>query len=113
MFFRLSHLTITVFTDFPKVSAFSTRGTHAYILLLSLRHSPNSQIMFSGFLTVPFLQDFGDNTQTFFKAFRFHQWDSNQTILGSPCRKWGLLVSSLPRQQRANHSAFPIEHRSP
>src|SRR6266702_6071219 len=40
MFFRLSHLTITVFTDFPKVSVFQPGGPRIYLALVS---SPLSQ----------------------------------------------------------------------
>ncbi|KAH9071109.1 hypothetical protein EDB83DRAFT_315397 [Lactarius deliciosus] len=92
----------------------SNRGAHASVLILSLHHTRNSRTMFSGFLTVLFLQDFGDKTQTPLPSFRSHQWDRNQTV---PRRQRGLLVPSCPSIDESsavvNHAAFPIEHRSP
>ncbi|KAH9173569.1 hypothetical protein EDB89DRAFT_705661 [Lactarius sanguifluus] len=106
--FKASHRRLECFLNHPLLPSPSsptfrnpTRGAHASILILSLQHTRNSQTMFSGFLTVLFLQDFGDKTQTPLPSFRSHQWDRNQTVPAASGTFWFLPAQVSMKAQRS------------
>lgn len=106
--FKVPHRRIECFLNHPLLPSpssptfrDSTRGAHASVLILSLHYTRNSQTTFSGFLTVLFLQDFSDKTQTPLPSFRSHQWDRNQTVPAASGTFWFIPAQVLMKAQRS------------